>query len=246
MIDSLPAEITAQFDEIAEAVNSGSAVLFLGAGASKPSGGPLGSELVSMLRAEFSRVTYSSDPDLFEVCEAIIDEYDRTRLENFLKSLFETLPTRPFHVKLSQLNWSAIFTTNYDLLVENAYKLLTRSRKCHPVYTRIPNPQTNYQEWINLFKLMGCISRTGESEGSPVLTRRDYVRRQRNYPEYYKLLFDYIKNGTLIYCGYSFNDDVALDIIAEVRESFTEERLPKAYAVCQQLITDPKVLSSGH
>lgn len=71
MSDSFPDEVLAQLDEIAEALASGSAVLFLGAGASKPSGGPLAGELINKLQAKFSRVSYPPDPDLFKACEAI-------------------------------------------------------------------------------------------------------------------------------------------------------------------------------
>ncbi len=239
---TLSDETKSQLDELIEAIESGAAVLFLGAGASKPSGGPLVRELVEKLTGAFPRVPTPMEPDMFRVCEAIIDEYDRTKMEDFIRRELETLPMKPFHADLIQLPWSAIFTTNYDLLIENAYKNVRRPRRCHPVYARVPNPQTNHLEWINLFKLMGCISRTGEAEGSPVLTRRDYVRRQRDYPQYYKLLSDYVKNGILIYCGYSFNDDVALDVIGEVRDTFTDDRLPKSYAIYHEPVTDESIL----
>lgn len=237
----LETETIDYLNEIIDHIRTGNSVLFLGAGASKPAGGPLGNELVQMLKEKFPKVA-TEKQDFFDVCKDIIELYDKSSLEDFIKYKLEVLQLKPEHQILIKYPWSAVFTTNYDTLIENAYNNPTRTRRCHPVKAKIPDPQINSIDWVNLYKLMGCISTKPGEEGNMVLTRRDYGKRQRDYPLYFKYLFDYVKNGTIIYIGYSFTDEVATDIIEEVRDIFKLERLRRSYALYHEEITDKRVL----
>lgn len=58
------------------------------------------------------------------------------------------------------------------------------------------------------------------------LVESDYNRKLRQRGQLFKLLFDYAKDGTIIYIGYSFRDRLAREIIDEVAEDVGIDRLP--------------------
>ena len=63
------------------------------------------------------------------------------------------------------------------------------------------------------------------------LTRSDYNRKLRQRGPLFKMLFDFVKDGTLVYVGYSFKDNLARDIIEEVIEEVGADRLPWSWAL---------------
>ena len=221
-------------DEIISYLKHGNVVLFLGAGASKSVGAPLSRELEEKLKVRFPNATASSD--FFSICQEVIDEYDRAELEDFIKKELEVLQPGDHYSLLVKYEWSAIFTTNYDDLIERAYRDPNRRKRCHSVIAEEPDPQTNAKEWVNLFKLMGCIN------NNMVLTLQDYINRANTSKLYYKYLFDYVKNGTIVYLGYSFNDQLANFVINQVRETFGQEKLRRSFALYHEKITNEKII----
>lgn len=111
------------------------------------------------------------------------------------------------------LPWAAIYTTNYDFLIERALQ------KAHRQFTVV---KSNY-DWdnahrpgvISLFKIHGCLSqdRTSGHRASMILTYDDYD----SFGEYRELLFDRLKmeltGGEGVFIGYSLQDQDIKDIL---------------------------------
>jgi len=103
-------------------------------------------------------------------------------------------------------------------------------------------------ELVRLFKLMGCIN--GQNKDSQMaLSRSDYNRKLRHRGGLFKLVYDFAKDGTIIYAGYSFDDLIARDIIDEVRDEVGSDRLPWGWALLpnwdeglKQLLRQCKIL----
>jgi hypothetical protein len=109
-----------------ETVKRGDAVLFLGAGASygaKRSDGntiPLGAGLRDLLCDRFLD-GLCKDRSLDEVASLAENSFGTGEVSSFVsKSLADFEPPPP-HRLLPTFRWKAVFGTNYDLLVEDAY-----------------------------------------------------------------------------------------------------------------------------
>jgi hypothetical protein len=71
--------------DIIKKIHIGRVVLFLGAGASKPAGGPSELELTNELKTQFPKIDQEI-VNLLDVCQDFLEVpgYDRSRLENFI------------------------------------------------------------------------------------------------------------------------------------------------------------------
>src|SRR4051794_6606509 len=84
---------------------------------SKPPNGP---QLAKAISDKFLGGE-DSDKSLAVVAELAISETDLLTVQTFVRDLFVHFHPAPFHKLLPTFRWSAIATTNYDLIVEEAY-----------------------------------------------------------------------------------------------------------------------------
>jgi tetratricopeptide (TPR) repeat protein len=214
-------------------VKAGKVVLFLGAGASCAAGGLKGEELAVCIQREFLEEPLETN-DLIGTCTTVLDKpgVDRTDVEDFIRKKLDLQPTDA-HIALAHNHWQAILTTNYDDLVESAYRNTPdRVQRCEPVFSfdDFSRRQSDYVNILRLFKLMGCVN--GRSEDSRmVLTRSDYNKKLRRRGRLFRLVYDYVKDGTILYIGYRFQDLIAFDILDEVVEEVGPHRLPWGWAL---------------
>lgn len=97
------------------------AVLILGAGASIPSGGPSGQELANELSDHF-QIGKGLGLSLSDLTTLIERRRTRRELVEFICKRVERLQPTGGLLNLPMLGWSSIFSTNYDDLVEKAFK----------------------------------------------------------------------------------------------------------------------------
>lgn len=195
-------------EALAAKINPAQTLLLLGAGASVPSGAPTGSELATYLARRLSPAP--SGTDLMEI--ATIFEHRTTRrdlVEAIQERLRDLEPTGGLTL-LPEFDWRSIFSTNFDLLVEKAYR---RSRRPLAVI------RSNY-DWQKgltgavLYKIHGCMTQDVGigNRHRMVITDRDYDQVK----EYHQLLFtaleaDMLTCDTLI-IGQSLADSHLKDV----------------------------------
>jgi len=228
--------------EIISQIDQGRVVLFLGAGASHAAGGPTGTKLTEMIKSNFPKIDQSRN-DFIEVCQDVVDTppYDKNMLEEFVREKLLSLQPSSSHKAMTKYNWAAIFTANFDDLVEVAYRTTPdASKRCIPVYSNNPQVTPGDRSKVYLFKLMGCVQAQASESGQMVLSRADYNRALKRRGKYLELLLDFIKAGTIVFVGYGFGDRLALDVIDEVRDRYGIERLPWSYALFEKLETNEK------
>ncbi len=142
-------------------VKQGKAVLFLGAGASFAANCPSGNKLAELIHEEFLPEQPLRSSDFMDVCGEVLDTpgVDRSSVEDFIRAKLDCQPS-PSHVALSLNRWQAIFTTNFDDIVETAYRITpNRKQRCEPVFARdFSRLQSDYLEVVRLFKLMGSVT----------------------------------------------------------------------------------------
>lgn len=228
--------------EIISQISQGKVVLFLGAGASHAAGGPSGQKLTQMIKSNFPKIDQDKN-DFIEVCQDVVDTppYDKNSLDEFVREQLLSLQPSSSHRAMTKYDWAAIFTTNFDDLVEVAYRTTPdASKRCKPVYSDNPQVTPSDRSKVYLFKMMGCVQAQASESGQMVLSRADYNGALRRRGRYLELLIDFVKAGTIVFVGYSFGDRLALDVIDEVRDRYGIERLPWSYALFDKIETNEK------
>jgi tetratricopeptide (TPR) repeat protein len=224
--------IPSEVQDILEKVSRQKLVLFIGNGASVDAEGPSTEKLVKIIKTRFNKGDYTSD-DFIQTCTEVLDTTyaSRNDLESLLKNTLYDLKPSKFHLQLPSLMWPAIFTTNYDDLVEKSYHEITnRVQMPDPVFNSTDSLTLHDREKVKIFKLMGCIS--SQHPGNKlILTREDYNQVIRTRGNLFKALRDIMRDGTILYVGYSFRDYLLQDIFTDLIQSIGLSNLPYSYAL---------------
>ncbi|MBK9751894.1 MAG: SIR2 family protein [Nannocystis sp.] len=218
--------------ELAARLNPRKTVLFLGAGASIPSGAPAGEQLGKDLATGLQQ-RYPGG-DLTEATQILERKVGRARLVEVLHQRLISLVPSTGLLVLPDLNWPILFSTNFDLLIEDAYKACNK-----PLVTI----RSNF-DWEKiregtptLFKIHGCISQDicRGDRGRIVLTERDYDE----YSDFRKALFGRLalalQTSDVLFIGYSLRDRHIRD---EVKLASREKRLQGAPGRIYVLVFD--------
>lgn len=197
-----------------EAVETGNAILLLGAGASlsaKDANGnqpPKTPQLASLLAHKFLSPDYAN-ASLMQVADFSISETSLFQVQDYLRDIF--LPFQPSenHCILPSFRWRAIVTTNYDCLIEDAYR-----SHSSPAQQLVPLYQ-NTDRWddvmrdpdkVPLLKLHGCITRTHD-EGCPLILSSDqYLSFDLGRNRLFRLFQELAAEKPICYVGFSNND----------------------------------------
>ena len=125
---------------------------------------------------------------------------------------------------------------NFDDLIEDAYRSADKKAQdvCYPIFVNtFSRRETDYINTVSLFRLMGSVSRR-DDESRMALSRSDYNRKLQQRTGLFRLLKDYVQNGTVVYVGYSFQDNIARDVVEEISRE-TSGKLPASYAIIPQV-----------
>ncbi|HEY5367408.1 MAG TPA: SIR2 family protein [Hanamia sp.] len=218
-------------------IKSGNVVLFLGAGASFDATHPnnnsilLGKNLSNKIAEKFLDSSYYED-DLTTVSELAISQKSLFDVQFYIKSLFEEYKPGPHHLLLPTFNWKAVFTTNYDLLIEEAYEQKRKEKDelqiINPIYKNTRQQEIFKPGHLPYLKLHGSFHSIDDEKLPLILTPDQYVSHKENRD----LLFDHFKDFaysyTVIFVGFSFRD---LDIRSILNQLSVYENKPRAYMV---------------
>jgi len=147
-------------------ITKGDAILFLGAGAAygaldkNQKASISGNELRDRLSDKFLGGKEKSKA-LVQIADYAKSEANIKEVQSFIKKQFQNLQPALFHKLIPTFRWHAIFTTNYDLIIERAYDQVTeRVQTLSPIIRdgsqfsdAISNPEN-----LPYFKLHGCIN----------------------------------------------------------------------------------------
>ncbi len=228
-------------NQLAEALKHKRLTLFLGAGASITSGLPSSSSLVELLVDHFTLCDFK-DRDLFNVFKEILDTppYKRSDIEDYLEILFQDAQPSNAHIALTKIAWKAIFTTNYDDLIELSYRTSTiKVQTGRPVEV---GATVNYSEphVVNIYKLMGSFRKNEDGGTNLVLDQRNFYNMLLNHKSLIKILRDNVYSGTVIYSGYSFSDNIINAIVSEVIQN-NYDRVGYSYAAIPDVKKNDKL-----
>jgi hypothetical protein len=197
--------VNISLNELARRVDPTRCVLFLGAGSSIPSGGKSGRDLATQLCRDLAAGEVLSE-DLAEATTILENRYGRRAVVEKVVEYHKRLQPTGGLMAVPEFGWSAIYTTNFDQIVERAYQ--RANRPLIVVKSNYDWSDLETRDGTPLFKLHGCITRDrvlGHRERM-VLTEADY-EEYRDYREtvFQKLGLDLLTKDVLI-IGQSLRD----------------------------------------
>lgn len=208
-----------------EQLKAGNLVLFLGAGASfgaknnKSQTIPSAKQLSKQLAEKF--LGADVEGDLSYVAELCISESSLYDVQLFISNLFREFHHCPHHSKLTDFVWKAIFTTNYDLLIEDAYREnKSRFQELVPVFKNTPKTQIFYKENVlPYYKLHGCINDINDPDAPLILSPDQFAnfsgKRDRMFSDLLELIYDY----SFLFVGFGMADPDIRTILAKLDKS---------------------------
>jgi tetratricopeptide (TPR) repeat protein len=226
---------------LAEQVREGRVVLILGAGAARgavhPDGlsPPNGQQLADQLAAKFLGPKYVGRA-LEQVASLAISEANLVSVQEFIANIFRPFKPATFHKLIPTFVWSAIATTNYDLIVERAYTEV--SDRCQELATFIKNGQhvedsIRDPSHVMFLKLHGCISTTTDPHLPMILTPEQYITHRENRSRLFDRLISLAYERPLLFAGHSMADSDLRAILHEV--TGLQGSLPRSFMVAPHI-----------
>ena len=223
------------------AIESGNCVLFLGAGigqsAHRPDGQPApdASTLAQDIASHF-KLNPPENPDLASVASIVDLRIGRSELEAYLQERLADLEPDESLMWLLSRRWAAIFTTNYDRLIDRTYELIANPSQKPEDFTYSSDITKHDPRFeVPICYIHGTLF--GPKRSHIIITDDDYARFQ----ERRRMLFDFLKHefatSPVLYVGYSNRDPNWKSTIAELAAEFSPAPLPQSYRIAPA--TDP-------
>jgi hypothetical protein len=195
-----PHEVTSSSvvpQELSQQMSKGNVVLFVGAGLSIGAGLPGWGALIRPLA---ERIGYKGN-DLLKGAQYYENRKGRVALVSYLRDELDTANFEPTenHYLLTQLPVNTVFTTNFDNLLERAYR---RAGRMINLVVGAEELALWDKSRVNLVKLHG----TCERPNSIIITERDYNTAYRRNTLILQQLNSLLATQTFLFIGYSVSD----------------------------------------
>ena len=215
-------------------------ILFLGAGATKESGGALGNELGKYIYNQIGDIGVDYKENLGRYTQLLVNKGYRDEIERLVRKRFSSLKPSPSFCNIAHIPWKAIYTTNYDDLVEKAY---SKQRYYHyEVKTSLSIEQNNSNADIPIYKINGDINLSFPPAKPLVITLNDLRNNKTNNE---KMISQLMKdmNDTFIFLGYSFLDEneIVTDILDAFQKNQRWESVKEKYVILPHISDDLKL-----
>jgi hypothetical protein len=197
-----------------DSIKDGKVILFLGAGAAfdsfhksskKP---PTGNQLANLIAEKFLGEEYLNK-DLQYISELAISETDLFTVQKFIYDIFIEFKPGEHHKLIPLYKWHSIYTTNYDLLVEESYERC--HKKVQELATFVKNGERIgdkmiFENSVMFNKLHGSITDINDKDVPLILTPDQYIEHKENRERLFKRLEESSYEYPIIFVGFSFAD----------------------------------------
>ncbi len=209
--------------ELRSSIFSGNCVLFVGSGASTEADAPSAQEIARELSRRYLHGQHQDEP-LSKIAAYIEADPKQGRklVVDYLMNRLSRLQPSKTHLLLPKFDWAAIYTTNYDTLLEQTYAKI--GIKCKSIrssrdLTADTNDKSHY---VMVSKLHGCISKPFSEETPLVITEDDYYSAANNRKAILRQLEVHRYRSIFLFIGYSFSDldlsQIWFDVAKELGE----------------------------
>ena len=201
-----------------DALERGSAALFVGAGLSMAADLPGWGKLLEGMAREIG-LDVQKEHDLVSLGQFYVNRYagSRAHLASLVRRTFDRDVVIPDnHRILARLPFGHVWTTNYDEILEGAWR---ETGKVLDVKSRSGDLTTSDPEAdAVLFKMHGTASQPDEI----VLTKDDYELYSRSRPGFLQILGSDLTTRTFLFLGLSFTDPNLGHVLSALRRSFED------------------------
>ncbi len=139
-----------------------------------------------------------------------VSETSLIEFQAYIRELFYPFKPAEFHSLIPNFQWRAIVTTNYDLIIERAYKQtdnprqkLVKTVKDGDEFDKRLRKETNP---VPFYKLHGCIDSCSDMEIPLILGNEQYARHDKNRTRFYGRFKDLGYEYPIVFMGYSLSD----------------------------------------
>lgn len=222
-------------NEYANSLKNGEAGLFVGAGLSFDSGMPSWKELLRK-PAKSIGMDVDREEDLITLAQYFVNEEHgaRAMINSELKDQFENLSKINKNQEIiAQLPMDTIWTTNYDNLLESAFK--NNDKVCDVKRNKNDFTSSPRNSSVTFYKMHGDMS----DVNSTVITRREYEEYDRNFELYVTALKIDLVRKTFLFIGYSFQDPNLKYILSQLRV-LLENGPKKHYFLVKKIEREPE------
>jgi tetratricopeptide (TPR) repeat protein len=218
-------------------IREGNVVLFLGSGSSvgavhpQHEKIPIGQQLSNLIAEKFLDKAYLDQP-LQYVAELAINESDLFTVQKFISDIFRTFKPSHFHKLIPTFSWKSIITTNYDLLIEDAYdsvqnppqELAIFVKDGERVRDKITSPRS-----LPYYKIHGSIDHINDLSLPLILTPEQFITHKENRERLFSRILELGRDYTFLFIGFGFADyDIRL-MLLELEK--LKEGKPRSYMV---------------
>ncbi|MBM69913.1 MAG: hypothetical protein CME43_10590 [Haliea sp.] len=192
----------------------------------------LGDDLKLEICEQFLGGEYREETLQF-VSELAINKCGLFKLQDFIAEKFDGVEPGEFHKKIAQFKWRALFSTNYDLLIEDSYRLATDSlQKCRSIVSNNDplDEASRTDEFVPLVKLHGCVTRRRDMAIPLILTIDQYNDCLANRDRLFKFLYQVAYENTMVFVGHSLKDPNIRHVISLIDKEVKEGR-PRYYLI---------------
>jgi len=207
-----------------EDILKGRGTLFLGAGASREADFPdantlteyLASKAGNSLSSKLSGQTLDTVSDYLYAEPGYGKQWVRQKIIDCFEKRHKTVKRIPSiaHEIMTMIKWRAMFTTNYDRLIEIAYDSSQDAvQRVLPIYTPDAQIRRHEEEVARLIKLNGSVDEAARNSSHElVFTFADQQEARIRNQRFYDLLRDEAAIGSIIFVGFSFTHLGARDM----------------------------------
>jgi hypothetical protein len=212
-----------------EALEKGSASVFVGAGLSRSAGYPDWRTLLGDVAVTLG-LDIDDEHDLAAVAQYSINRAAGKRQELSRLIAREFAPKseapEPFRL-LARLPLRHVWTTNYDSLPETAWR---QERKLLDVKSRNEDLGID-KHWAHsiLYKMHGTVDHPADV----VIAKDDYELYRRMRPGFLQVLTGHLVSKHFLFLGFSFTDPNLAHLFSSIRESFRDNG-PEHYAIVRR------------
>lgn len=218
----------------------GKCVLFLGAGATVSSGGAIGSELGKFIASSIGDVGIKYTNNLAEYTQLLVNKGYRNDIERIIRDRFARLTPSKSFAKLAILPWKAIYTTNYDDLIEKSYS----SQSFYNCVVETPQTERDIygQADIKVYKIHGDIN-SAFNPAYPLIVTLNDLRDSKGKRKHILRQLMRDLTDTFVFVGYSFQDEneIVTKILDELSDDERWESVKEKYAVLPSLSTSAQL-----
>lgn len=205
--------------EYGTALQAGRGAVFVGAGVSIPSGYASWSSLLAPLTRELG-LDPKREPDLIALAQYVANQRGgRGYINQHLVSEFARAaqPSSTHHL-LAKLPVRAIWTTNYDQLLEDALRASGKrvDVKQSEHNLAVAAPQCD----VVLYKMHGDVQHPDQA----ILLKEDYESYAQNYPGFSAQLRSALASQVFLFVGFSFTDPNIDYFLAQLRTAMGRHR----------------------